>query len=327
MSRVQIAATAWLAFVIALICFQAIFPQRAGVLAVTQVLEPYIAITGIVAALVAVRPGPPIIRDLALVLIAVLGVRCGPSLVSNPTPELGGATVGAMTWNVLADDAANRTVSAVAESGATLVGLQELQPDAASALEADPRISSALPYQALEPDSSVLGIGLLSAFPILEHSVSVGPPFIRAVVQTHTARPTIVYVIHPMPAPISSLGSIPLALDTTKRDADIAFIRSRVDADLASGSLVLVMGDMNTTEREPAYHDMSAGLKDAHLEAGIGPGLTWRPPSFASLPFGLLRIDYVFGSSQMEFESTHVDCVVGSDHCAVLTTIDIGAFP
>ena len=94
-------------------------------------------------------------------------------------------------------------------------------------------------------------------------------------------------------------------------------MRAAIDADLAAGQSVIVMGDLNTTEREPAYTDFTAGLNDAHLDAGIGPGLTWRPDELKSLPFGVFRIDYVLSSPDLVANRTAVDCTALSDHCLV----------
>jgi vancomycin resistance protein VanJ len=325
MSRVQVVAVAWLAFVVGLIAVQALFPQRSGVLALTEVFEPYIAITALVAAVMAVRASSNLGRILALLLVGVLLVRCVPTLVSNPGPGLAYTPLNVMSWNVLAKDAAERSVDAVTGAGLALVGLQELQPDAAAALADDPEVGRQFPYQALEPDASVRGLGLLSAMPILEHSVSADPPFMRAVVRPSFGDPIVVYVVHPLPARVQTAGGIPFALDTSKRDADITLIRQQIDLDLAAGKSVIVMGDLNTTEREPAYAEISAGMGDAHLDAGVGPGLTWRPESLAFLPFGLLRIDYIFVSPGLHADTVFVDCFDGSDHCAVKATIYNGA--
>ncbi|HYI22213.1 MAG TPA: endonuclease/exonuclease/phosphatase family protein, partial [Candidatus Limnocylindrales bacterium] len=80
-------------------------------------------------------------------------------------------------------------------------------------------------------------------------------------------------------------------------------------------------GDFNVTEREPAYNDVSTGLRDAHLDAGIGFGLTWRPGALRSLPMGLLRIDYIFSTTDLEAVSTHVECTANSDHCLLAATL------
>jgi endonuclease/exonuclease/phosphatase family metal-dependent hydrolase len=104
-------------------------------------------------------------------------------------------------------------------------------------------------------------------------------------------------------------------LETDVRDGALAVIRLSIAADIAAGRSVLVAGDFNTTEREPAYADFVRGLRDAHLDAGIGPGLTWRPLSLDGLPFGLVRIDYLMTTPDLQAVSTHVVCNELSDHC------------
>ena len=82
-----------------------------------------------------------------------------------------------------------------------------------------------------------------------------------------------------------------------------------------------MLGDFNTTEREPAYAELSAGLHDAQKEAGVGLGMTWRPASLENLPFGLLRIDYLFASPRFVALAAGPDCTPrGSDHCLVSAT-------
>ena len=95
----------------------------------------------------------------------------------------------------------------------------------------------------------------------------------------------------------------------------MALIRTRIEEDLAGKRSVIVLGDLNTTERERAYAGLSAGLRDAHLDAGLGPGFTWRPGPLSFLPFGMLRIDYVLSSPDLVATSSTVDCSLPSDHC------------
>ena len=104
-------------------------------------------------------------------------------------------------------------------------------------------------------------------------------------------------------------------------------MRALIDSDLAAGQTVLLMGDLNTTEREQAYADFSAGLRDAHLDAGTGPGLTWRPDELKALPFGLIRIDYILTSPDLVALSSTVHCTQLSDHCQIAATLAADASP
>lgn len=47
----------------------------------------------------------------------------------------------------------------------------------------------------------------------------------------------------------------------------------------------------------------------------LGPGLTWRPDALNGLPFGVVRIDYLLTTPDLQAISTHVVCNDLSDHC------------
>ena len=167
-------------------------------------------------------------------------------------------------------------------------------------------------------------MGLLSRYPISVQASGSDPPFIRALVQVAGGKPLTAIVAHPLPARIPSIGPLPVALETADRDADLAFLRAMVDDELAARRSVVMFGDFNVTEREPAYLELAAGLRDAHLETGGGPGFTWAPPGAQALPFGILRIDYIFTSVDLQPIDITGNCGLPSDHCLVLATIGLG---
>jgi endonuclease/exonuclease/phosphatase (EEP) superfamily protein YafD len=106
--------------------------------------------------------------------------------------------------------------------------------------------------------------------------------------------------------------------NATPRDAQILTLRRTVDLLLAGGQPLILAGDFNVTDREPAYGDLARGLLDAHLEVGLGPGSTWRPNEIKWLPLGVARIDMVFGGNGVRPVSMTVDCTPrGSDHCLI----------
>jgi endonuclease/exonuclease/phosphatase (EEP) superfamily protein YafD len=88
------------------------------------------------------------------------------------------------------------------------------------------------------------------------------------------------------------------------------------------GEPLLLNGDFNLVDREPAYGDLVDGLIDSQRAVGLGPGNTWRPDRFKGLPFGLLRIDYLFAGNGVQPTSIGPDCTPrGSDHCILAGTM------
>jgi len=309
--------------ILGLLAIHLVAPQRTGTLALTLIAEPYLALVALLAVPVALRRWPrwPLVVAATLIVFSVL--RYGPTLVSLPAPAVSGDSLAVVTWNILADGSGTpRLLGGLARVEADLVGIEELHNAGATAIESDQTLTERYPHRVLRPDWSVLGIGLLSRHAIVEHETWTDPPLMRAVVQPDGRQPLTVFVGHPLPARIHMLaGLVPVGLDATVRDEKIQFIRTLVERDLAAGQSVLVIGDFNVTSREPAYATLAAGLRDAHLEAGLGPGFTWRPPRLAGVPMGLLRIDYILASADFRVSSAHADCAEQSDHCRVSAVV------
>lgn len=308
-------AAAWTGIVLGIVAIHVAAPQRAGTLALTEVFEPYLVVSALAAAPFALNGRTRFGVGLALLIVVLAITRYIPAWVSLPSSEAPVITVA--TWNVLGGlEGAQRTLEGVHGTQADLIALVEVQPAAAERLQADPQVSARLPYQAMAADAGLRWTGLLSRYPITEQSASADPAFLRAVVDLPGARaPLVVYVVHPDPPEIRTISRLPVALETTTRDSALVAIRASVEVDITAGRSVLIAGDFNTTEREPAYAHFVRGLRDAHLDAGIGPGFTWRPVSLDGLPFGLVRIDYLLTTPDLAAVTTHVVCNELSDHC------------
>jgi endonuclease/exonuclease/phosphatase family metal-dependent hydrolase len=314
MSPRRALALTWIAATIAIVVLNVLLPPPFGVSALPAIFEPYIVLVALIAAIAVVRsPSRPSLL-LVIALIAVSLVRYLPVWVSFPqTPTA--EPIRVSTWNMhFGPNAADRVLEGVSITSAQILALHELGPDAVAALEQMP---DRFPYRALTSDTRFLDVGLLSEFPITETERSTSPQYVRAVVDPPASDPIVVYAVHAPLARLLTVGNVPYGVDFNVRDKAISLIRARVDADVASGLTVIVLGDFNTTERELAYQVISSGLRDSHLDAGIGPGVTWRPPPVDFLPFGMLRIDYVFSTSDLRPVSSTVDCSLPSDHCAV----------
>jgi vancomycin resistance protein VanJ len=331
--RIALIAAVYPAALLALSAVHLVAPQRSGVLALSQILAPHL-FAGLVPvlALLLWRPawrGPLPVLSLAAAVVAA--VRFGPGFVSLPASQTPGApTLTVTSWNL---EAGQPPVEAVLEalkaSPASILALQELTPRHADAIVTDPDIRARYPHRVLAPRDGSFGMGLLSAHPILDEEVRSGPAVIRVRLAMPGGRTLTVIDVHPFPGRIDVAGDlrIPLDYDPSERDAALREIRDLVDRAAAGpDDGVLLVGDLNVSDREPAYREIADGLHDAYREVGWGPGGTWRPSRLEALPFGLLRIDHMLSTAAVRPLRLAVDCTPrGSDHCILTGTFELPA--
>lgn len=296
-------------------------PARDGILGYSRVFAPYLALLFVPLDLVTLwlrgRPrwllGVIVIVGLAMATVRFLPVL--PSVVADTDPSL--PQVRLATWNLELDasDAAPITV-AILERAPGLIGLQELTPDVADAIAADPELRAAFAHQILQPASDWTGMGLLSSWPLESPAETSGrPPLIEATVLLPDGSPLDVLVAHAPPPTMGILRTGP-RYDPTNRDISIGWLRERVRSSLDTGRPMALLGDFNATDREIAYEELSDGPTDSYRAAGSGWGHTWRPPIVAGLPFGLLRLDLVLTGPGVIPITSEPDCAPrGSDHC------------
>ena len=329
-------AIAWCAALLALAAVAFAAPQRSGLLALGEILAPLLFVPLLLALPLAVLPfsgrgrrARGLLR-VGLIVCAVVAVTWfGPDWVSLPaSADPAALQVGVTDWNLeLGEPDPAVVLDVLRATPPGIVALEELQPRHSGPIGSDPQIRARFPYQKLYPTDGSQGIGFLSSYPI----VAMGrhpsdPPVIWARLDAGNGRTLDVVVAHPRPGDVQTLGPlpIPVGFDASQRDAEIAYVRSQVDPLLATGLPLVLVGDFNTTDREPAYADLSSGLVDAHVAVGLGPGSTWRPDPLKWLPFGLLRIDMVFTGNGARPIGISPDCAPrGSDHCLVRATVDV----
>jgi vancomycin resistance protein VanJ len=296
-----------------------------GPFAVLQVLAPHLALVGLVflAIALAVR------RDrrsmiAALVLLGAVGLRFGGEWFSLPTAAAAnerGLTV--VTWNLEAGSRAGAdTVEMLAAHPADVVALQELQPDVAAAIASDPAIASLYPFRVLVPERTVLGLGLLSRFPLTEEQSSLWPALQEASIVVDGQTAALVNA-HPMHGEIETIATtrLPIGIDNTVRDRDLETIARLLDRSQAAGIPAILLGDLNTASSEPAFGRLVAGRRDVHAEVGQGTGWTWRPIRLEFLGMGLIRIDHVILSSDIAPQAISEVCPPVGDHCLVQATV------
>jgi endonuclease/exonuclease/phosphatase family metal-dependent hydrolase len=111
---------------------------------------------------------------------------------------------------------------------------------------------------------------------------------------------------------------IPVGFDTGTGRPDRRRLLEHVDG---ARLPLVVLGDLNTAERQPYYRSLRRRLGDAHREAGWGLGWT-----FPSVPIGpalvpLVRIDHVLHSSEWRAVAEHTGFTPGSDHRHVVADL------
>ena len=217
----------------------------------------------------------------------------------------------------------SQTIRVIEDSAADVVSLSELNPENAAAIERE--LKQLYPYQWLLPKPGVGGSGILSKHrfdripqPLGNHGW-IGEP--QGIELTLGHQRVTVVGFHALAGPDS----------VVRREQ-----QARALADFAErqpGPLVLA-GDLNATDQNSAYAAVASQLKDAWREAGHGFGHTFPAPSFASprgaraailaglIPPWLVRIDYVFCSSELEAIDARVtESSGGSDHRGVIATL------
>jgi endonuclease/exonuclease/phosphatase (EEP) superfamily protein YafD len=263
-----------------------------------------------------------------VVVVAVvrLGGECWSPQAADPGSARGIVSLSVMSWNLAPGSrSAAGTVAGIAGPGADLVAVQELTPDVAAAMEADPALRAQYPYRILEARDGTTGLGLLSRMPLVVGTSSTDPPILRAGLLLADGRSIAVLDVHPIAPVFSVLGGIPVGLDTRRRDAELTAIRGAVAA-LPDPGAALVLGDLNTTPFEPGFGTLTGGdplsaLTDAHEAAGTGPGFTWRPTPLERFGIGLLRIDHVLTGARLHATAVREDCSLAGDHCRLLVTL------
>jgi endonuclease/exonuclease/phosphatase (EEP) superfamily protein YafD len=319
-----LAATAYVVFVLVLDVLAVIGWPDGGPVALAQVLSAHLTLLAIALVPLAFLHGAAVLRVALAVLLVVSLARFGgewmsvPSIFEADAPEL-----EVMTWNLeIGSRAPQDAIAFLRPATAKVIALQELTPAVSAAIAADSGLAVRYPYKALYPSADVLGLGLLSAYPLSAVSFEDGPSRLLATVDAPAGSIRVVDV-HPLPARIArGPFGVPLDFDPSDRDAALDRIRDAVATDAVELPVVL-LGDINTAPTEPEFGRFMAGYRDAHAEIGQGPGWTYRPDQLEPLGFGLIRIDVVLSGPGLRPTAETTRCPPIGDHCAVIATIAV----
>jgi endonuclease/exonuclease/phosphatase family metal-dependent hydrolase len=210
-----------------------------------------------------------------------------------------------VTYNILGTDPepADRLIAALVARAPAVVGLVEVPASRADALGADPELARRYPWQEFRPYAPHGGIAILSSYPMETTPNDPAVPVLRATVDID-GTPVSVIEAHAT-NPLTSSG----------RDAELGRIRELILSQQAAGLPVVLAGDLNTNDFEPAFWSLSEGL------VHVASGATWGPD-----PNGpaLLRIDHILTTPDLAPTDGTVDCdASGSDHCLLETVVGL----
>ncbi|MFV9504338.1 MAG: endonuclease/exonuclease/phosphatase family protein [Oscillochloridaceae bacterium umkhey_bin13] len=299
-------------------------PQASGPFALAKVFAPWLFVPLLLLLPLALLRGMFLLR-LGLVaaivtfLIVYPPALTRPPLLAPTTPQL---TV--LSWNLFVGEVSPAALrNAVARYDPDVVLLQEALWEPVAA---DASLLAAYPHQLLHPSTTAPGTLILSRYPIEAAGVPELPGAAWDMPRTTWARlrvaerPVVLVNSHPIPPRTFGTGcSVLRCYNRGPRDAQIAELRGFIE-DLRhhQAAPLILGGDMNVTEREPAYQTLATGLLDAHRVAGWGFGASWRPADRPWLP-PLIRIDYLFSADGAVPLDLITDCSeAASDHCLIV---------
>jgi endonuclease/exonuclease/phosphatase (EEP) superfamily protein YafD len=226
-----------------------------------------------------------------------------------------GPEITAATYNMLGSmSEPDEVLRVIKELNADVIGFQEAGNEQARLAQQD--LIADYPYQIWYPSSSVMGVGLISRYPILEHepfNVPYTPMWqLRAVIDVY-GTPVTVYVGHPEP-PVSMP---PQRYNSDERDQQLEILMDQVESE---ENPVLFLCDCNMTDRNDIYRHVDARLDDSYREAGWGMGFSFS--TFVVSRPRMVRLDYIWHSDDFVARSARVHNNSGtSDHYPVIARL------
>jgi endonuclease/exonuclease/phosphatase (EEP) superfamily protein YafD len=296
-----------------------LFPAREGILALSEVLAPYFFLPlALILPFVFLR-GTGLLRVLLCICLLLFGVQFPRVFAFMPDSSVSDQkhTITTLSWNMFINNKNNTVVDKILQTyQADIVAFQEVHWDK---LSNNQKMLKRYPSQFIHPQERVpADLALFSIYPFREYGSAVPDArgnnrLLWVRLDLGSGRTLVVVNVHTsIPNHIMSSAYSP-----KKRDEQITAIRAFVTPFLQHNEPVLIIGDMNLTDREPAYKDLANGLRDAHMLVGTGSGHSWGQIMRNQL-WPLVRIDYMLSNSPVTPLGLTTDCSLrGSDHCVL----------
>lgn len=245
----------------------------------------------------------------------------------TPKPEVFASPdeiIRVMSYNVknLSDE---RTIHAnlVNEISPDIVAFQEFSDFVYYRWQDDNQLAD-YPYIAIgEVDGvSIPGQAVYSRYPILDEEVwvyesSSSHPHQRVLLDVNGTEVAL-YNIHPNP-PIDWAGGAIFRANEADITAHSLAMQDLTQRIIAETIPVIVVGDMNMSDKFPEYLTLSSYLTDSFLSSGYGFGFTY--PAGTAFP-ELMRLDYIFHNSAFQtVDASVVRDTETSDHLPVVAEL------
>ena len=256
----------------------------------------------------------------------------GLFLPKSPQASASDSILTVMTYNILGfNEHPEAVVAAIRTSNADVITLQELNPLAAEAIQRD--LAREYPYQALDPQFGVTGMGVISRYPLkpsderLPGETWVGTP--QVLLLDFRGTPVVVLHFHPVPTNLGRRGQMDWSIRERERQA-----RSVADFIAAHPGPLIAPVDLNANDQSAAYDIITDVLVDSWREAGWGLGHTFpgadspgsSRPQLAGVPvpMWLARIDHIFHSTHWQATAAWIGPWDGvSDHRPVVARLTL----
>ena len=269
------------------------------------------------------RKSKPLLAMSGLVAIFFF-LAYGSLFLPNRTAQIGDSTFTVMSYNVLyLNENLDKTLANIRQHDPDILALHEYT----SQIDAEIGAALAVEYPFKQVEN---GRGLYSRYPIEAYEFlpmpgSFGEGAQKASVNIDGVSVTVLSV-HPVrPPSIETYIPVldvymPLAVaNTTRNDSQMGTIIDEVTQ--IEAPLVLV-GDLNLTDQNPLYTELTQHVTDAFVERGTGMGFTFTP--FQNYPLPVWRIDYIFHSPEVTAVAIEVGEYAGSDHKPLIATLSVG---
>lgn len=264
---------------------------------------------------------------ITIVFLLVCGPWLIPTMVDTP-PD--GRPLRVLTFNVLYS---NQQTDAIIETlrmqDADVIGFQELTWPVASVIEQE--LGHVYPYRLFEPAAGSWGLGMISRYPII--AVESAPEQRWQQVRLDVDGQPVTFINVHLTQPHLEMRHLPIVrrsviirnYNTAYRTQGIQQLLDIVDS---VQEPLIMLGDFNLSDREPAYALFADRLYDAHAHTAWGLGATFPTREVRirrfPIPFPLVRIDYVWSSNGVVPITSATRCdSAGSDHCLIVADLSL----